>query len=132
MEKYKDEIDKMGLLNCSKVYIDKCEYGYGCFAKEDIKNDEVIETGLMMRMNNVDGNENEHLFTWSDDKKIWACGSGCLPFYNHSNNQNIKKIGDLKNDKMIVVSLKDIKKGEELRSRYMSAKWRKCFKNLND
>ena len=43
---------------------------------------------------------------------------------------NMKKIGDLQNDKMIVVALRDIKSGEELVSRYYSASWRKCFQEL--
>lgn len=82
-------------------------------------------------MFNVDCNENPYLFTWSDDRKTWASGSGCLPFYNHTNSDpNIKKIGDLINNKMTVVALKDIKEGEELVFRYYSAAWRKYFQDL--
>ena len=128
-----DESEKisMGLVNCSKVYVDKCKYGLGVFARQSIKSGEIIETGLMYRLVNVDGNENPHLFTWSDDRKTWAAGSGCLAYYNHtSENPNMKKIGDLKKDTMVVVALRDIEKGEELVSSYFSASWRKCFNNL--
>jgi SET domain-containing protein len=122
------EREKMGLVNCSKVYIGQSKYGYGVFAKDDYKKGEIIETGIMMRMTNTDGNENEHLFTWSDDRTVWASGSGCLPFYNHASGEpNIKKIGDLKNDIMTVIAVRDIKKDEELVSKYYSANWRKCF-----
>ncbi len=125
------EREKMGLINCSKVYIGKSKYGNGVFAKEDINQGDIIETGIMMRLVNVDGNENPHLFTWSDDKKTWAAGSGCLPFYNHTSEEsNIKKIGDLKNDIMTVIALRNIKKDEELVSKYYSANWRKCFKDV--
>lgn len=129
---YDDEEKKqMGLQNSSKVYVDYCNYGYGAFAKQDIKKGEIVETCIMIRLVNVDGNENGHLFTWSDDRTVWAQATGCLPFYNHTNDEpNIKKIGDLKNDLMTVVALKDIKKGEELVSPYFSASWRKCFNNL--
>ena len=121
----------MGLVNCSKVYVDKATYGNGVFAKQDLAQGEIIETGLMMRMTNVDGNENSHLFTWSDDRQTWAAGSGCLPFYNHTSGEpNIKKCGDLVNDTMVVVALRDIKMGEELVSKYYSASWRKCFSDL--
>ena len=121
----------MGLVNCSKVYVDKATYGNGVFTKQDLAQGEIIETGLMMRMTNVDGNENSHLFTWSDDRQTWAAGSGCLPFYNHTSGQpNIKKCGDLVNDTMVVVALRDIKIGEELVSKYYSASWRKCFSDL--
>lgn len=124
-----EEIEKMGLINCSKVRVDKSEYGLGVFANQDIKKDEVIETGLMYIVNNVDGNKNEHLFTWSDDRKVWAGASGCIAWYNHTNEPNIKKKGDLRNNKMYIIALRDIKKDEELRNTYYSAKWRECFIN---
>ena len=118
-------------IDCDKVYVDDSKFGFGVFASQYIKKGEVVEKGIMVRLNNVDGNENPHLFTWSDDRKTWALGSGCLPFYNHTDNDpNVKKIGNLKNDTMVVVALKDIEKGEELLSTYYSAKWRKCFKDL--
>jgi len=125
------EREQMGLVNCSKVYVSKSKYGLGVFARESIKSGEIIETGLMNRLVNVDGNENPHLFTWSDDRKTWAAGSGCLPYYNHTSTEpNMKKIGDLPNDTMVVVALRDIKPNEELVSTYYSASWRKCFNNL--
>lgn len=125
------ERKSMGLVNCSKVYVSKTVYGLGVFAHNHIKSGEIIETGLMYRLVNVDGNENPHLFTWSDDRKTWAAGSGCLPYYNHTSGEpNMKKIGDLPNDTMVVVALKDIERDEELFSQYYSASWRKCFSDL--
>lgn len=126
-----EEREQMGLVNCSKVYVSKSQYGLGVFARQAIKAGEIIETGLMVRLVNVDGNENPHLFTWSDDRKTWASGSGCLPYYNHTSTKpNMKKIGDLKADTMVVVALRDIEKDEELVSTYYSAAWRKCFADL--
>ena len=75
-----EEREQMGLVNCSKVYVSKSQYGLGVFARNPIKSGEVIETGLMIRLVNVDGNENPHLFTWSDDRLTWASGSGCLRY----------------------------------------------------
>jgi SET domain-containing protein len=117
-------------VDCSKVYIKKGDKGYGVYARDEISKGEIVERGLMCRLINVDGNENPHLFTWSDDKTIWAAGSGCLPFYNHSDNPNIEKKGDLKNDTMVIYALKDIKKDEELVNTYFSKKWRKCFQEF--
>jgi len=117
-------------VNCSRVYVDKCEFGFGVFANEDILEGEIVETGLMYIIDGVDGNNNPHLFTWSNDRKTWAGASGCIPFYNHSNEPNIKKVGDLVNNTMTIVALRNIKKGEELRNTYYSSKWRKCFKEL--
>ncbi len=126
-----EEKEKMGMVNCSKVYVGKSQYGLGVFARNPIKAGEIIETGLMVRLVNVDGNENPHLFTWSDDRKTWASGSGCLPYYNHTyKTPNMKKIGNLKTDTMVVVALKDIDPNEELVSTYYSASWRKCFNDL--
>lgn len=125
------ERELMGLVNCSKVYVSKSEYGLGVFARNFIKSGEIIETGLMVRLCNVDGNENPHLFTWSDDRLTWASGSGCLPYYNHTSKEpNMKKIGNLQDDTMVVVALQDIEKDEELVSQYYSASWRKCFTDL--
>ena len=117
-------------IDCDNVYIDKCVYGLGVFSLKDFKEGDIIEIGLMSIVNNVDGNENDHLFTWSDDRTIWACGSGCLPYYNHSNEPNIKKVGDLINNTMKIVALKDIMGGDELMNKYISSSWRKCFKTI--
>jgi SET domain-containing protein len=117
-------------VDCSKVYIDICEFGFGVFAKVDIRAGEVVEKGLMYRLKNVDGNENPHLFTWSDDRTVWAGASGCIPWYNYSDDPNVEKRGDLVNDKMTIVALRDIKAGEELRNTYFSKNWRKCFSDF--
>lgn len=119
------------MINCSKVYIKESDIeGLGVFTNVDLKEGEIIEIGLMYRLKNVDGNENPHLFTWSDDKTVWAGASGCIPWYNHSDTPNIKKVGDLKNDKMTIVALKNIPKDEELCNKYYSVSWRKCFQNI--
>ena len=118
-------------IDCSKVYIDKSSLGgLGVFAKDDIKIDEIIEIGIMNIINNVNGNENPHLFTWSEDRKVWATGSGLLPFYNHFYIPNIKKVGDLINNTMKIKALKNIKKGEELGNSYHSKSWRHCFQDF--
>ena len=119
----------MKYMNCCNVYIDVSKHGLGVFALFDFKKDEIIEYGIMYRLKNVDGNENPHLFTWSDDRTVWAGASGCIPFYNHSDNPNVKKVGDLINDTMTIVALRNISKGEELCNTYFSSKWRTCFKD---
>lgn len=118
-------------IDTNKVEVKECEYGLGVFACQNIKSGELVETGLVYVLEDVDGNlpGNEHLHTWSDDRKKWAASSGCIAWYNHSETPNIKKLGNLETNKLDVVALKDIKAGEELVCTYMSAKWRKCFKN---
>ncbi len=51
-----EERKSMGHVNCSKVYVEESKYGFGVFAKQDLKKGEIVETGLMYRMFNVDGN----------------------------------------------------------------------------
>lgn len=116
-----------GVVDCSKVYVDKSEYGLGVFAKQDLHKDELVEIGIVYRLKDVDGNINPNLFTWSNDRQTWAAASGCLPFYNHSFEPNIKKVGNLEKDTLNIVALRDIKAGEELRNCYMSSTWRSCF-----
>lgn len=119
-------------IDCSKVHIDKCPHGLGVFASQNIAKGEIIERGLMFPITGVDGNENQHLHIWSDDKSRWASASGCLTMYNHSGTPNIKKNGDLVKNTMEVVALRDINAGEELCNTYYSRKWRKCFADLED
>jgi len=114
-------------IDCLNVYVKKGKNGYGVFARKDFSKGDIVEKGVMYRLTNVNGHENPHLFTWSDDRKVWAGGSGCLPFYNHSDFPNIEKKGDLKNDLMIIFAITDIKKDEELCNTYFSKKWRDCF-----
>ena len=104
--------------------------GRGVFATKDIKEGECIEKGIMTRLVNVDGNENPHLFCWNDERTLWSCGSGYLPFYNHSDNPNIKKVADLQNDTLEIYATKEIKKGEEIVGNYYSKAWRKCFQSF--
>ena len=117
-------------IDCSKVYIDKSKYGLGVFANRDIEVGEVVEKGIMTPLINIDGNENPHVFTWSEDRTRWAVGSGLLPFYNHFEKPNIKKEGDLIHNTMKIIAIKNIKKGEELGNSYHSKKWRKCFQDF--
>lgn len=125
------QIPENDVVNCSLIEVKESEFGWGCFAREDFKEGQIIERCLMMPLHGLEnGDIYPHLHTWSDDRKLFAMASGCLPFYNHSDEPNVKKVGNLKNDTLYVVALRDIKKGEELRSFYMSRNWRECFKDL--
>jgi len=118
------------LVDCNKVYVKNGPLGLGVYAQKPIEKGAIIEVGLMTPLVNVDGNENPHLHTWSDDRKTWACSSGCLAFYNHSDNPDAKKVGDLKNNTIVVYALRDIKADEEIRTKYMSKQWRQCFQDF--
>jgi len=112
------------------LYMKDNENGWGVYTLHNIPKGVLIERAIMYRIKNVDGNENPHLFTWSDDRQTWAGGTGLTPFYNHSETPNIKKVGDLDNDVLKIYASRDIKAGEELVGKYFSKDWRKCFKNF--
>lgn len=112
------------------LYIKQTDHGWGVFSNKHIKAGTLIERAIMVRLKNIDGNENPHLFTWSDDRKTWAFGTGLTSFYNHSNTPNIIKKGDLVNDVLEVYTLQDVLPHKELCNTYMSKEWRKCFQDF--
>jgi len=121
----------MELTNSNKIHIAKTfNNGFGVFAKVAFKKGDIIERAIMMPLVNVDGNENPHLHTWSDDRRIWATGTGYVSLYNHSDLPNVIKDGDIVNDTMTVIAKRDIEAGEELCSFYMSKPWRLCFQHF--
>jgi len=114
------------------LYLKNTPYmGFGVFCTNDIQKGQLIEESIMIPINTTDieiGNNNPHLFTWSDDRKTWAMGTGFAPFYNHSEKPNIVKKGDLINNKLKFIASENIFAGEEIIGKYISSQWRKCFK----
>jgi len=120
----------VGAIVCDGLRLLRGAHGWGVFAARDFTAGETVELGVMYRLTGVDGHKNDHLFTWSDDRRTWAGGSGFLPFYNHADVPNVHKHGDLKADTMRVYALRPIVAGEELRNTYCSKAWRECFSGL--
>lgn len=123
----------MDLVNCDKVYVKKIDdsKGLGVFARNDIESGEIIEIGVARRID-TDGHKNNYLFTWSEDRQIWAFLSGCSTFYNTSMNPNCIMDRNFDEDIFQIKAIKDIKKDEELTHKYRSLEWRKCFKGLHE
>ena len=118
------------MFNCDNVYLDNCDLGRGVFAKQDIKKGEIIELGIVAPYKNIDGNHIPHLLTWSDDRTIWGVATGLISWYNHSDEPNAKKNGDLINNTIEVLALEDIKKGDQIFTKYFSQDWRECWKGV--
>jgi len=76
------------------------------------------------------GNASPYVFTWSEDRTVWAIGSGCSTFYNCSETPNAKMCRDFENDTFEITALRPISKGEELTHVYKSLQWRGCFADL--
>lgn len=126
----------MSKINCSKVYLKESSINPafdGVFAAQDFKKGDIIEIGIV-RIVDIDGNYNPHVFTWSDKipNKTWAIGSGCSTFYNTSLTPNTKMNRNFDNNTFTIEAITNISKGEELFHKYKSLKWRTCFQELNN
>ena len=119
-------------IECSKVAVRKAlNKGLGAFAVCDITKNDLVEKGIVRRID-YDGNCSPYLFSWSEDRNIWAFGSGCSTFYNTSRNPNTKMIRFYDEDRYEIYALREIKKNEELTHRYKSLEWRTCFEALRN
>ena len=118
------------LIKCSNIIVKQTSTkGLGAFAGKKIFENEIIETGIMRRVN-TNGNENPYIFTWSENKDVWAYASGCATFYNTSLKPNCKMERYYDEDLFEIIALHDINEGDELTHTYQSLKWRNCFKGL--
>lgn len=130
----------MNKVDCSKVIVktstfcDDDNKFDGAFANVDIKKGELVEKGIVRRIE-CDGQKNPFVFTWSDDipNNTWVFSSGCLAFYNTNREElsNTRVVRYFKEDRLEVFAKNDIKKGEELTHTYKSLEWRDVFKDLN-
>ena len=122
----------MSLIDCSKVIVRNTNtMGLGAFANQNIKRDDLIEKGVVRRID-TDGHKSPYLFTWSEDKTVWAFGSGCSTFYNTSLDPNTRFERNYIADIFEIYAIRDIKVGEELTHKYKSLEWRECFQELNE
>ena len=121
-----------GLVDCSKVFVDEAPgKGAGAYAACDIAEGEIVEKGIVRRLpTGFDGHASPYVFTWSEDRTVWAMGSGCSTFYNTSNDPNTEMERDFEGDTFVVRALRDIAEGDELTHTYKSLQWRGCFEDL--
>ena len=121
----------MSLIDCSKVIVKNTNtMGLGAFANQNIKRDDLIEKGVVRRIDS-DGHKSPYLFTWSEDRTVWAFASGCATFYNTSLDPNTRFVRNYIADTFEIYAQIDIKVGEELTHKYKSLEWRECFQELN-
>ena len=121
-----------GLVQCGKVFVaESSDKGVGAFAACAIREGEVVERGIVRRLPSAfDGNSSPYVFTWSEDRTVWAIGSGCSTFYNCSDTPNTEMQRNFENDTFEVIALRAISEGEELTHVYKSLQWRGCFAGL--
>lgn len=121
-----------GLVQCGKIFVaESSNKGVGAFAACAIREGEVVERGIVRRLpSTFDGNSSPYVFTWSEDRTVWAIGSGCSTFYNCSETPNTEMKRDFENDIFEVIALRAISEREELTHVYKSLQWRGCFADL--
>ena len=70
-----------GLVQCAKVFVaTSSDKGVGAFAACDMSEGEIVERGIVRRLPaTFDGNASPYVFTWSEDRTVWAIGSGAPP-----------------------------------------------------
>ncbi len=120
-----------GWVDCSRVYVEASKGGAGAFAARDIAEGEVVEHGIVRRLpESFAGTDWPFAFTWSEDRTVWATGSGCSTYYNCSDDPNTTMHRDFENDTFEIRALRDIAKDEELTHTYKSLAWRECFEDL--
>ena len=70
-------------MKCSAVMVKRSKFGDGAFAARDIKQGECVEWGIARRLPpGFDGHSAEYVFTWSEDRTVWAMTSGTAAFFN--------------------------------------------------
>ena len=118
------------LIKCSNVIVKPTLHkGLGAFAGKKFFENELIEQGIMRRKN-INGHNNPYIFTWSENRDVWAFASGCATFYNTCKEPNVHVKRYYDEDVFKIFALHDINEGDELTHTYQSLQWRKCFKNL--
>ena len=121
----------MSLVDCSKVIVKNTNtMGLGAFINQNIKRGDLIEKGVVRRID-TDGHKSPYLFSWSEDRTVWAFASGCATFYNTSLDPNTRFVRNYIADTFEKYAQIDIKVGEELTHKYKSLEWRECFQELN-
>ena len=97
-----------------------------------IKEGEMVEYGLARKLTDINGHQNQYIFTWSEDRTVWALCSGAATFYNTSSNPNCRFVRYFDEDRFEIFALRDIAEGEELTHQYRSLRWRECFQELSE
>ena len=117
----------------NKGYIKKSDiHGYGVFAKEDIKEGDIVEQALCptqilepkyiyidgkVTIENVDS-MSSYRFAAPDSLEYWVIPMGNAMCYNHNSEPNLEWTHSIEERFIVFTAIKDIKKGEELCTDY--------------
>lgn len=107
------------------LYIDATDNrGRGVFTNQKIAADTVIEVSPVITMTKTDRVHldktllHDYIFEWGALKDQCCMALGLVPMYNHSYTSNCEYFMDFTQDTIMVKTVRDIKKGEELTINY--------------
>lgn len=94
--------------------------GRGVFTSEIILRDSIIEVAPVIVMPAVDRLLldktllHDYIFEWGTDKTLCCMALGLVPIYNHSYDSNCEYFMDYTNKTIMLKTVKNIEKGEEV------------------
>ena len=98
--------------------------GRGVFTKKAIVANTVIEISPVIVMSKEDRIHldktllHDYIFEWGKLKDKCCMALGLVPMYNHSYKSNCEYFMDFEEDSIMIKTVRDIKKGEELTINY--------------
>ena len=112
----------------NNIYLDKSDIGgRGVFAKEDIKEGDIIEIApiILEELNNILSGSTimNYVFFTDEDEDEYAIAFGYGSMYNHQNDNNAYWIIDRDSLSITFKALKDIPKGSEIFVSYGDNYW---------
>lgn len=98
--------------------------GLGVFSSETIPAKRVVEKSSVIVMSPEDRKHVEktflqnYIFEWAEDNKSCCLALGYISMYNHSYEANCEYIMDFEKQTMVIKTLREIKKDDELTINY--------------
>jgi uncharacterized protein len=111
------------------LYIAPASMGRGVFTAEDIAEGTTIEISPVIAMTGEERKLldqtllHDYIFEWGEDNKGCCMALGYVPIYNHSYKSNCEyemparlghSAGDFETEQITIITMRDIKAGEEL------------------
>lgn len=98
--------------------------GRGVFTKKEIAANTIIEVAPVIVMDSNDRKLidqtllHDYIFEWGEESERCCMALGLVPIYNHSYNSNCEYYMDFSSDTILIRTVRDIEKGEELTINY--------------
>lgn len=98
--------------------------GRGVFTKKEIPANTIIESAPVIVMSAEDRKLidqtllHDYIFEWGEQCERCCMALGMVPIYNHSYHSNCEYYMDFDSDMIVIKTVREIKKGEELTINY--------------